>query len=362
MRVFSWVASVAEPAGAPLIAQVQLHPYAIPLSRPWKCARGDTVLRRGWLVRVEDEEGAHGWGETAGLPGAGTETAELAGAALASAVTALPGLAPEAARERLPGRTHPAARCGLECALLDLAARRAGLPLYRHLRPDAGGHVRVNAFVGAVDEGLGERLMAARRRGFEVAKLKLATAPLEEELPLFFAAMKSLPDGLSLRLDVNRGWTLAEAERTLPQFAGLPVEGLEEPAKDADGEDLARLQAMVDFSIALDESLAAWPEETALPVRRQIVKPMVVGGPSRVLALALRPRTESIVTSSVDTAVGLWLSAHLGAVLDNGLAHGLDTASWLSTLLGPAPAPGGTLALPDRPGLGFEPELGELGS
>lgn len=340
-----------------VIASLQLVPYVIPLSRPWKCARGDTVMRRGWLVRVEDSDGAHGWGESAALPGAGTETAAQAEQALDAAVTRFPGLTPAEAHARLPGHDRPAARCGLECALLDLAARRAGEPLYRYLRPDAAPEVRVNAFVGAVDEGLGARLIKARKQGFEVAKLKLATAPLAEELPLFFAAMQRLPSGLSLRLDVNRGWSTTEAEATLPRFAGLPIEALEEPAHDADDEALARLQSMVSFSIALDESLARWPDEGPLPVRRQILKPMVVGGPSRVLGLALRPRTESIVTSSVDTAVGLWLSAHLGAALGNGLAHGLDTASWLSMLLGPAPAPGGVLRLPDAPGLGFEPEL-----
>lgn len=350
---------MAEPSSS-RIAAVTLHPYAIPLARPWKCARGDTVLRRGWLIRVEDEDGAWGWGETAGLPGAGTETAELAAAALAAAVATLPGLAPDAAHAALPGRERPAARCGLECALLDLAARRAGQPLYRHLRPAAVGEVRVNAFVGAVDEGLGARLAEARRQGFEVAKLKLATAPLETELPMFLEAMERLPKGLSLRLDVNRGWSVAEAERTLPRFAGLPIEALEEPAHDADAAALAALQASVPYSLALDESLASWPEEGPLPVRRQILKPMVVGGPSRVFGLALRPRTESIVTSSVDTAVGLWLSAHLGAALGNGLAHGLDTASWLSTLLGPAPQPGGLLRLPEAPGLGFEPDLAAL--
>lgn len=348
-----------EERGAP-IAVVRLHPYAIPLSRPWKCARGDTILRRGWLIRIEDAEGAHGWGETAGLPGAGTETPERAGAALAAALAKLPGLGPVEARAQLPGRDRPAARCGLECALLDLAARRAGVPLYRYLRPDAVGEVRVNAFVGAVDEGLGQRLVQARAAGFEVAKLKLATAPLAEELPLFFAAMEHLPPGLSLRLDVNRGWTTAQAEATLPLFAQLPIEALEEPAGDADAEALGRLQAMVGFSLALDESLADWPEVGALPVRRQILKPMVVGGPARVFSLALRPRTESIVTSSVDTAVGLWLSAHLGAALGNGLAHGLDTASWLSHLLGPVPPPGGLLRLPESSGLGFDPELAAL--
>ena len=350
---------MAEGSG-PAVMELRLYPYAIPLSQPWKCARGDTVLRRGWLVRVEDAEGAHGWGETAGLPGAGTETGALAEAALREAQAALPGASAGEARLRLPGRDRPAARNGLESALLDLAARRAGVPLYRYLRPDAADEVRVNAFVGAVDPALGERLAAARARGFDVAKLKLATAPPQQELPLFFAAMKQLPAGLSLRLDVNRGWTTAEAEQILPQFSGLPIEALEEPASDADGEALARLQGLVGFSLALDESLASWPEDGALPVRRQILKPMVVGGPSRVLGLALRPRTESVVTSSVDTAVGLWTSAHIAAALGNGLAHGLDTASWLSTLLGPAPEPGGRLRLPEAPGLGFEPDLAQL--
>jgi o-succinylbenzoate synthase len=348
---------VAEPGVGPRIASLRCHPYTIPLSRPWKCARGDTVLRRGWLVRIEDTEGAHGWGETAGLPGAGTETAEQAETALGEACASLPGLNPDEARDRLPARERPAARCGLECALLDLAARRAGLPLHRFLRPESVPEVRVNAFVGAVDEGLGGRLEAAAALGFEVAKLKLATAPLATELPLLHAVVARLPPGLRLRLDVNRGWTTAEAEATLPRFSEWPVEAVEEPACDADGAALARLQAMVAFSIALDESLSSWPEDGPLPVRRQILKPMVVGGPSRVLALARRPATESVVTSSVDTAVGLWLSAHLGAALGNGLAHGLDTASWLSSLLGPAPPRGGLLRLPDAPGLGFEPDL-----
>lgn len=344
--------------GGVRLASLQLFPYGIPLSRPWKCARGDTLLRRGWLIRVEDRDGAHGWGESAGLPGAGTETPERVEQALVAAAAQWPGLTPDSVRERLPGRDRPAARCGLECALLDLAARREGLPLYRYLKPEATPEVAVNAFLGAVDGNLGARLAAAGEAGFRVAKLKLATSPIELELPQFFAALEQLPGGLALRLDVNRGWTMAQAEATLPRFAGLPIEALEEPASDADGAALERLQAMVGFSLALDESLAAWPDEATLPVRRQILKPMVVGGPSRVFTLAARPAIESIVTSSVDTAVGLWWSAHLGAALGNGLAHGLDTASWLSTLLGPVPpVVAGTLRLSDAPGLGFDPEL-----
>jgi o-succinylbenzoate synthase len=348
---------VPESAAKSTVGSAQSFPYEISMTRPWRCARGDTLLRRGWLIRIEDADGAYGWGETAALPGAGTESFKHAEAALAHALADFPGLAVEQARKRLPGPERPAARCGLECALLDLEARRAGVPLYRYLRADASPEIQVNAFVGAVDDALGERLAAARARGFKVAKLKLAIAPLAEEVPRFLAVAAQAPAGLDLRLDVNRGWTTAEAEATLPRFAGLPIEALEEPCHDADEAALRRLQAAVGYSLALDESLRDWPDELPLPVRRQILKPMVVGGASRVLALARRPGTESIVTSSVDTAVGLWLSAHVAAALGNGLAHGLDTASWLSRLLGPAPPVGGVLRLPDAPGLGFDPEL-----
>lgn len=342
----------------PRLGRLVLRPYRVPLARPWKSARGRTLERSGWLVGVEDAEGARGIGECAPLEGAGTESPAAALAALQAAVASIPGLLPSAAMVRLPPAACPAARCGVETALLDLAARRAGLPLYRWLARGGGGNsVAVNGFAGAVDEGLPARLARAVAAGFVVVKLKLAIAPPDEELPALAAAARSLPRGTALRLDVNRGWRLAQAEALLPRLASLPVEALEEPAGDADADGLARLQAAVPYPIALDESLGGWPADAPLPVRRQVLKPMVVGGPSALLRFARRPATQSVVTSSVDTATGLWLAAHLAAALDNGLAHGLDTGDWLSDLLGPPlPIAAGRLTLPDTPGLGVGPD------
>lgn len=342
----------------PRLGRVVLRAYRVPLVRPWASARGRTHERSGWLVGVEDADGARGTGESAPLEGAGTESPAAAYAALKAAVAALPGLTWSAAMERLPPMACPAARCGVETALADLAARHAGLPLYRWLVGDGGSaSVAVNGFAGAVDKGFPARLERAAAAGFAVVKLKLATAPPDQELAALAAAAASLPTDLSLRLDANRGWRLAQAEAFLPALSALPVEALEEPAGDADAAGLARLQAAVRYPIALDESLGDWPADAPLPVRRQVLKPMVVGGPSAVLRLARRRDTQSVVTSSVDTATGLWLAAHLAAALGNGLAHGLDTGGWLTDLLGPPlPIGAGRLTLPDTPGVGFVPE------
>lgn len=340
---------------APKLVSLELRPYAVAFARPWKSARGTTTRRTGWIIRARDAGGATGWGECAPLPGAGTESGSKAAAALQAAVERLPGMTADAALSACPGRDTPAARFGVEGALLDLLARRAGLPLYRYLAPAAPGTVAVNAFGGALDDGLPERLAAAREAGFSVVKLKLATRPRAEELAALEQAAAG-SGGESWRLDVNRGWDLAGARAAWARMNGLPLEAVEEPASDADAAALADLQARANFAVALDESLGQWPQDAPLPVRRQVLKPMVVGGPGAVLGLAARPGAESVVTSSVETAVGLWHAAHLAAALDNGLAHGLDTGPWLRDLMGPAlPIRAGTLRLGPEAGLGWSP-------
>jgi L-alanine-DL-glutamate epimerase-like enolase superfamily enzyme len=63
---------------------------------------------------------------------------------------------------------------------------------------------------------------------------------------------------------------------------------------------------------------------------------------------------QCVVTSSIDSACGVLAAAHLAAALDNGLAHGLATSSWLTADTGTPPTiTNGRLALPDTPGLGF---------
>lgn len=329
------------------IAAVAVLPYALPLARPWRSAAGGATRRRGWLVRVEDAAGRVGWGDSpAPLPDPGDEDP----AGILAALTApLPGRTPQQA---LAGLAPSPAAIGLEGALLDLLARQRGLPLARLLAPDAADRVAVNAVVPF------DGVAAAVAEGFSVIKLKLGLAPWREEV----AALRGLvlPDGVRLRLDANQAWSRDEAVAVIAALAGLPIDSLEEPLRDPDPAALAALQVAAPFALALDESLEPGRLPDPLPVRRLVLKPARLGGLRATLALgnaARRAGGEVVVTSLVESAVGLAATAALAAAL-GPLAHGLATSSWLAEdVAAPLPIRGGFIDVMAGEGHGVTPRL-----
>ena len=357
-------------------------PYRLPLRRPWTSARGGFPLRCGWLVTASDE-GLCGYGDCAPLPAAGTESALTARRRLRQAAAApvpasppgppspnaAPGSpspssalgppSPSSARER--SERTPAADYALDCALADLASRRAHQPLRHLLAPGARDRVPVNAVLGAIIDTRPADLDRAVRQGFRVIKLKAGLATPEQELARLRDLAATLPPGIALRLDANGAWDPETAAALIRVLATLPIESLEEPLCRADWPNLARLQALAPFPLALDESVAdaAALDPAGLPVRRIVLKPAVVGGLSRTLDTARRLAAggiEVVLTSLVESAAGLWPTAQLAAALGSSIPQGLATADWLGADLGaPPPIRNGWLHLPATPGSGFAP-------
>ena len=346
------------------LARCTFAPYRLPLRQPWASARGGFAVREGWLVRLATEAGLTGYGDCAPLPQTGTESADSAVACLSDWVAVLSGLSPQEALGRITASSAeaPAARCGLETALLDLLAQQAGTPLAHWLNPCSSGVVKVNAMLGGLDRQVIERALAAVAEGYSVLKLKVGLAAVHEEIRLLHDLVHRLPADVSLRLDANRAWSAVEAENFLGALAGLPVESVEDPLANPDGAGWLRLQDKVPFPLAADESMRIMGVNAVFdrtPVRRVVLKPMVLGGLAAALALARRAReadVECVVTTTVDSAVGVTAALHLAAAVANDLAHGLATSPWLESDVGNPPrATGGVLCLAARPGLGCIP-------
>jgi o-succinylbenzoate synthase len=367
---------------------LSLHPYHLPLRKPWHSARGCLHQRQGWLV-VAADAGQRGYGDCAPLPDAGTETLAAAERRLTYWHAQAPHLAPahlaDALTAALPTPT-PAADAAVEGALLNLHSRAAGVPLRGSLL--AGAHARlsvpVNGACGALmhcePQHLGEQIQA----GFDVLKLKLGTSEPATELARLKRLLAALPAGARLRLDANGAWDFDTAQAMIGALEELggqggahpgTIESLEEPLA-GHGEEalrdarLAELQAGTSIALALDESLPrrSWPiRPEHLPVRRMVLKPGVLGGlrPSLALALAAHDLdVEIVITSLIDSAAGLWAAAQLAAAVDAlaasrekpALCHGLATADWLAADLGAPPQiERGRLCLNTCPGGGFAP-------
>ena len=345
------------------LQKICIQAYCLPLRQAWRSASASFDVRCGFLVTVEDDAGRKGYGDCAPL--AGTESEAQAKHWLSEQCPTLTGLQTDAALKNLPAPDHcpPAARCGLETALLDLISRQHQLPLYRWLEAKASASVKVNANLGSLDKETNTRLAAAA--GFSIVKLKVGLLPVSQDIDNLQRLAKALPDAISLRLDANQAWNREQARRFIAGIANLPVECLEEPLHDPDLKELEQLQKLAPFPLALDESLTQLSHADILsqkPVARLVLKPMLLGGLQAALSLgqkAHRAGLESLVTTTVDSAVGSWAAVHLAAAVNAGshdMSHGLATSSWLSRDIAPPPAVrDGRIVLGENAGLGIQP-------
>lgn len=305
-------------------------PYALPLRQPWQSSRGTITLRRGRLRRLRTPAGATGWGDCAPLPEFGIDEA----------------LATDFAEE---------------CAQLDLAAQRAGQPLYAWLSGDPpAGSLAVNANLGPLLNAKAQDIAAACASGYRIVKLKAGTGPLAGEIEHLRHLAGALPSGCQLRLDANAAWTHDEARQFLSACRELPVEACEEPLRAPSAAALDRLQLSVPFAIAIDESLHKLGADVFRqpPVRRIVLKPSRQGSLLTSMEIGLRARAaglEVIVSSALESSCGLLACAHLAAAIAPQATHGLATASWFSVDTGtPTAVDDGRLILPCLPGVGFD--------
>src|SRR5438132_12376049 len=160
------------------VTKIDIWPIDVPITDPFVVATGALVTAQNIFIRVTLQGGAHGYGEIAPFPEVGGEdrpaclriASDLASAALgrpASEYQTLAGLFRDSAL------AHPAARCGLETALLDALCRSRRIPLWALW---GGADVRERETDITIPITSLERTVALARewhdRGFRLFKMK----------------------------------------------------------------------------------------------------------------------------------------------------------------------------------------------
>ena len=194
----------------------------------------------------------------------------------------------------------------------------------------------VNVTVPAVGPERAYEIVAGS--GCRTAKVKVAErGQREDEDVERVAAVRDALDaagpGGRIRVDANGGWSVEEAARLLRQLARYGLEYAEQPCATLD--ELARLRRIVDLPIAADESIRK--AEDPLKVRAAgaadivMVKVQPLGGVRAALRVAEACGLPVVVSSAVDTSVGLAAGVALAAALPElPYACGLGTMSLLA--------------------------------
>jgi L-alanine-DL-glutamate epimerase-like enolase superfamily enzyme len=243
--------------------------------------------------------------------------------------------------------------------LLDGLAQRSGVALRRLLHPRAVDAVPVGALlVSREPAALAREARAAAAEGFGTLKLKVAHAPLADDLARAAVVRDAAGPGVKLRLDANGGWDEPSALDALRRLARLDIELCEQPSLEV--ASLRRLRGATPVLIAADESVPLSNGDLLDAVDAVVLKPMVLGGLLPALDWARRARAHglrALVTTSLDGAVARLGAAQLAAALlaegpmpDAGLATGRLLEQ--DVCEDPAPPTRGRVALPETPGLG----------
>lgn len=208
--------------------------------------------------------------------------------------------------------------------------------------------VAVNATVPAVPASEVAGVLA-RFPGCTTAKVKVAQAgqSLTDDLARVAAVREVLGPSGRLRVDANGAWSLPEALRALEALAVHDLEYAEQPCGSL--ADLAALRGR-GVLIAADESVrkAEDPLRVALAGAADLVvlKVAPLGGVRPALAVAVACGLPVVVSSALDTSVGISAGAALAAALPElPYACGLATVSLLArdVLRTPLDGRGGSL-------------------
>ena len=211
------------------------------------------------LVRVEAEDGTVGWGEAFSyncMPAVRAMIDETVGPIVAGRdATDIAALMRELQQAmHLFGRYGITifALSGIDIALWDLAAKRAGMPLGRLLGgpaipPLIPGYASLLKYRDP--ELVAEKVREALDEGYPAIKLH------ETEEPEVAAAREAMGEGVPLCVDTNCPWTPAEARAMAARLAPYDLHWLEEPIfPPEDFAALARLQHESGIDLACGEN------------------------------------------------------------------------------------------------------------
>lgn len=279
----------------------------------------------------------------------------------------------------------PMAISGVDTALWDIVGQATKTPVYRLLggyRDTLTAYASAGFYAGnkGVAE-VAEEFGTYAERGFRHGKMKVgrnpdvllnplhdmwasdyALATLEEDVERVRAVRKAVGPRFKLAVDANNAWTPAVTLEFLRRVADCDIAWMEEPVPTDDVDGSAEIARATDVPVAGYESETGLGGFRDLIERRavDIVQPDVIwtGGITecrKVAALAQAHRLP-VIPHVFSSAVASIANMHFIASIPNGGLLEFDqNPNSLRSALFTEPIevrPDGTVAMPDRPGLG----------
>ena len=200
--------------------------------------------------------------------------------------------------------------------------------------------IPINGLVWMADHGTMLRQMEEKiAAGYRCIKLKIGAIKWEEEMSLIRSIRSRFTENeLQLRVDANGAFSVEEATEKLDELSQYRIHSIEQPVRQGQWEEMARLCRTSKVPVALDEELIGIntveeKERMLEAVKPQyiVVKPTLHGGMTGTrewIEMARKRGIRSWITSALESNIGLKNVALLAASVYSGkweLPQGLGT-------------------------------------
>lgn len=325
------------------IQTIEIWPVDVPITNPFVVATGARTTAQNLFMRVTLCDGIQGYGEAAPFPEVGGEDRTSCLAAATTLAHSLIGqsvadyqVLADVLQEQAP--LNPAARCGLETAMLDAHCRTLRIPLWR-LWGSADVRQRetdITIPICTVEKTL-ELSRGWYAQGFRLFKMKVGQ-DVEQDIRRLEAVHDSLPD-ISFIGDGNQGFSREDCisfATGVKKFGGRLVL-LEQPVVRDDLEGLQAIRHLTGIPVAADESVRSLDDagrvarlQAADYINIKIMKTGVAEA-LRIAAFARSAGLRLMVGGMVETRIAMGCSFSLVLGLGGFDILDLDTPLLLST-------------------------------
>ena len=288
--------------------ELSISKETLHFKKPARTSRGEYSLHEMYLITITDKAtGKKGIGELAPLPDLScdrnaypdiSEVRRLAEKALPSVIN---GSWPD---DML---SYPALRFALESAVAETRSinqkERISIPI--------NGLVWMSSF-----EDMLEQVKVKMAIGFRCIKLKIGAIDWQKEIELIRYVRSCFPkEDLQLRVDANGAFSPEWAMDRLNELAKYDIHSIEQPIRQGQWDEMARLCKESPLAIALDEEMIGIndPKEKArlldtIHPQYIVLKPTMHGGISGTrewIELADKRGINSWITSALESNIGL---------------------------------------------------------
>lgn len=232
----------------------------------------------------------------------------------------------------------PSIQFGVEQAFRSLKSASPYL-LHPSAFTDGKEAININGLIWMGDEAfMKSQIKDKLAAGFSCIKMKIGAIDFETEIKLLQSIRKEYSiNDIELRVDANGAFTSSTALEKLKRLSELDLHSIEQPIKQGQLEEMAKLCEVTPLPIALDEELigvfhSSDKKKILKTIQPQfiILKPSLVGGyagSNEWISLAAEQGIDWWITSALESNIGLNAIAQWTHILQSKLPQGLGTGS-----------------------------------